>query len=459
MLTNLLRPAVAKESIVMIKLAIPAVIAQLAQMSLGAIDTIMAGNLSTNALAAIAVGNNLFVPMLIFSLGLFMALNPLVAQANGAKRYNKLGEYLRQGLYLAVVTTIPTLLLLDQLEPLMHIIGVQPSIIPVVMGYLEAISWGVLPLYLFLVVRSVNEGLFSTPAIMYISLAAIPVNILLNYIFMYGYLGLPAMGAIGLGYATSIVWTLLFLALFLYTIFAKKYQHIVFFSHFHKPDWKVFKEILHIGIPLSISVGLEVLMFGTVGLLIGRYSVEIIAAHQIAVNFSSLVFMVPLGLSVAVTARVGHAVGSNSVAAVKRASKIGLAFSASLMACAMILTMLFPLQLVSIYTSETEVREIAVQLLYLAAIFMISDGLQVTTAGALRGLKDTFVPMLMAGISYWLVGFPVGYFMAEVMEMEARGYWIGYIAGLSVAAILLGYRLRYVFRNLSLKGFKNTNPA
>jgi len=206
-------PAVRREASVMMKLAIPAVIAQVAQMSLSVIDTIMAGNLSTEALAAISVGSNLFVPLLVFSLGLFMALNPLVSQANGAEQYNKLGEYLRQGMYLSVFVTIPTLFIINNLQPLMQLIGVQAVIIPVVSDYLGALSWGMLSLSLFLVLRSVNEGLFSTRAIMYVSLSAVPVNIILNYIFMYGYFGIPAMGAVGLGYATAIVWTLMFLVL------------------------------------------------------------------------------------------------------------------------------------------------------------------------------------------------------------------------------------------------------
>jgi len=433
----------------MMKLAIPAVIAQVAQMSLSVIDTIMAGNLSTEALAAISVGSNLFVPLLVFSLGLFMALNPLVSQANGAEQYNKLGEYLRQGMYLSVFVTIPTLFIINNLQPLMQLIGVQAVIIPVVSDYLGALSWGMLSLYLFLVLRSVNEGLFSTRAIMYVSLSAVPVNIILNYIFMYGYFGIPAMGAVGLGYATAIVWTLMFLVLLFYTLFTKKYSHLVFFTQFHKPEWNVFKEILHIGIPISLTVGLEVLMFGAVGLLIGRYTIEMISAHQIALNVVSLIFMVPMGLSIAVSARVGHAVGRSSATDVQLAANLGLFFSVIFMIFAMCITLLFPTEIIGVYTNDMSVVNTAVKLLYMAAIFMICDGLQVTTAGALRGMKDTVVPMFMSGISYWLVGFPLGYFLAEEKGLLAVGYWIGIIAGLSMAALLLSYRLRILFRRFN----------
>ncbi|MFT5520777.1 MAG: MATE family multidrug resistance protein [Enterobacterales bacterium] len=441
--------ALRKESDEMLKLATPAIISQVAQMSMGAIDTIMAGNLSTSALAAISVGSNLFVPLLVFALGIFMSLNPLVAQANGSKRYNKLGEYLRHGLYIAVAVAIPTILLMNELDGLMRLIGVQPSIIPVVTGYLEALSWGVIPLYLFFVLRSVNEGLFSTKVIMYISLAAIPFNVALNYIFMYGYFGLPALGAIGLGYATALVWCLIFTILLVYTIFAKKYSHLVFFRHFHKPEIRVFKEILKLGLPLSLTIGMEVLMFGAVGLFIARYSIDIIAAHQIAMNLSSLAYMIPLGLSVAVSARVGHAVGRNSFEDVKRASYLGLGYAMLFTAFTIAIVVSIPLQLVSIYTEQPDVIDITIKLIYIATIYMMFDAVQVTAAAALRGMKDTIIPMFMAGFSYWLIGFPLGYILAEYFDLQVVGYWIGFIAGLTTAALLLSYRLITMLKRLN----------
>ncbi len=399
MLQQLDTPALKKESSELLKMASPIIISQLAQMSMGAIDTVMAGNLSTNALASISIASNLLMPLLVFFMGLFMALNPLVAQANGAKRYNKLGEYLRHGIYVAFLITLPSVFIINHLEPVMQMIGVQPSIVPVVSDYLQAVSWGILPLFLFMALRSVNEGLFSTTPIMFISLAAIPFNIMLNYIFMYGYLGIPSMGAVGLGYATAIVWCLIFSLLLLYTLFAKKYQHLVFFRHFHKPDLQVFKEILVIGIPLSVTIGLEVLMFGAVGLFIGRFSINMIAAHQIALNFASLVFMVPLGLSIAVSARVGHAAGRNSATDLKTAAYLGIFYSVMFMLCALIVTLSITETIVAIYSNESSVIAISVQLLHMATIFMLFDGLQVSASGALRGMKDTIVPMYMSGAS------------------------------------------------------------
>ena len=284
---------------------------------------------------------------------------------------------------------------------------------------------------------------------MYISLAAIPFNVALNYIFMYGYFGLPALGAIGLGYATALVWCLIFSILLIYTVFAKKYSHLVFFRHFHKPEIRVFKEILKLGLPLSVTIGMEVLMFAGVGLFIARYSIDIIAAHQIALNLSSLAYMLPLGLSVAISARVGHAIGRNSFEDIKRSSFLGLGYAMFFTTCAIAIVVSIPLQLVSIYTEQSEVIDISVTLIYIATIYMMSDAIQVSTAAALRGMKDTIIPMFMAGISYWLIGFPLGYILAEIYDLGVVGYWTGFIAGLTTAAILLSYRLIIMVKRLN----------
>jgi len=437
-----------RESRTMLRLATPAVIAQLAQMSMGTIDTIMSGKLSTSALAAISIGNNLVVPLIILVLGILMALNPMVAHAMGAKKIDRVAEYLRQGVYIAIALTIPCFFIIPQAEWAMEIIGVQEDIRPVVNGYLNALRWGFLSLFLFLALRFVNEGLFSTDAIMYISLAAIPFNIALNYIFMYGYFGVPEYGAIGLGYATSIVWTLMFLTIGAYTLVSKKYKNIEFLNGFHWPQPTIIIEILRLAIPMSLTLFLEVLLFASVGLFIGRYALEIIAAHQIALNIASVIYMIPLGLSIAVSARVGHAAGRHDVEGVKRSAYLGIGFSLVIGIVATLILTLFPEAIVSIYSSETEVVDLTIKLIFIASVFLIVDSIQVITASALRGLHDTFMPMIFAAVSYWVVGFPVGYYLAETLGMQARGYWFGFVSGLICAAILMLYRLNTMLNKL-----------
>ena len=431
----------------LIKIAVPAVVSQLAQMSMGVIDTIMSGNLGAEALAAISVGSNLLMPVIVFTLGIFMALNPLVAQASGARLNHLFWGYAIQGSYLALMLSIPAILLLYELEPLMNAIGVQPSIIPVVVDYLKAVSLGIIPLLLFLVLRFINEGLFSTHAIMYVSIGAIPINIGLNYVFMYGYFGVPAYGAVGLGYATAIVWTLMFISLLIYTLSTEHLHVRSIRQQSLRPNFQKLKEILTLGIPVALTVGLEIMMFAVIGLMIGRYAIEIIAAHQIAVNIASITFMVPLGISTAVTARVGYARGANSHIGVIRAGYLGLGLSVCFMSLAALIMYSFATELISIYNDEAGVLEIGVGLLYLAAIFQLFDGMQVTAAGALRGLKDMRYPLIVSFISYWIAGFPLGYYLAEVSGMGAQGYWAGFISGLGTAAILLNQR----FYSLAVK--------
>ena len=442
------RSKITTESRQMLKLAAPAVVAQLAQMSMGTIDTIMSGQLSTEALAAISVANNLVIPLIILVLGVLMALNPMVSHAMGAQKTERVSDYTRQGLYIAVFMTVPCFFLIPLADPMMEFIGVEESIRPVVLEYLLALRWGLISLNLFFAVRFVNEGLFSTDAIMYISLAAIPFNIGLNFVFMYGYFGIPAYGAVGLGYATSIVWTLMFISIATFTLVTKRYKDIEFLNGFHWPQLTIIKEILALAVPLSLTLFLEVLMFASVGLLIGRYALEVIAAHQIALNITSVIYMVPLGLSIAVSARVGRAFGRHNLMDCRLSAYLGIAFAVMFGIITTIILLTLSEYIVSVYTDSADVIHKTLGLLSIAVVFLIVDSIQVITASALRGLQDTFVPMIIAAITYWLIGFSTGYYLAEIMGMKAEGYWYGFVAGLASASVLMFWRLQKLFKRL-----------
>ncbi len=447
------------ESRTTLRLAIPAIIAQLAQMSMGTIDTIMSGRLSTEALAAIAVANSLIIPLIILVLGILMALNPMVSHAIGAKQTSRVADYTQQGVYIAIFFTIPCFLLIPYAEPLMVIIGVEESIRPVVLEYLLALRWGLLSLNLFFALRFVNEGLFSTDAIMYIALSAIPFNIALNYIFMYGYFGLPAMGAVGLGYATSIVWTLMFITIAVYTLTVTKYKNIQFLANYRPPEWTIIKQILKLAVPLSMTLFMEVFLFAAVGLLIGRYALDLIAAHQVALNISAMIYMIPLGLSIAISARVGYAHGQHNLDNCKLSSFVGICLAIIISCMATVILLSIPETIIGIYTDEPGVISNTLNLLVVAALFLIVDSIQVIAASALRGLHDTFVPMIIAGISYWPVGFSVGYYFAEIEGLLAEGYWYGFVSGLTCAAILMLWRLRFVLQRFSAIEQKTEQPV
>ncbi|NRA82545.1 MAG: MATE family efflux transporter [Gammaproteobacteria bacterium] len=424
----------------LLALAMPAILAQFAQMSMGVIDTIMAGRYSADALAAVAIGVSLFNPIIVFVIGIFLALSPTVAQYHGQNNPSGIKKTFQVGIILAVVLAIPSSIALYLLEPVMVAIGITPEIIPLANGYLQALAWGLIPLYCFFALRFCNEGMFATKAIMYVSLAALPFNVVFNYWFVNGGLGLEAMGAVGVGWATVVVWIVMAVFLLLYTLNSRRYQGYQLFSNWIKPQLGHYSEILKLGLPMGLALGMEVALFGAVGLMIGRYSVPDIAGHQIALNIASMAFTLSLGLSVAVTARVGYHIGRDDPTNAKRTGILGIGFGVIIALFTASMMLGFGPQFVALFTTDQQVTAVALNLLLLAAIFQISDGVQVNANGALRGMKDTKIPMYICTIAYWLVGFPVGYILAEYFGMGITGYWVALITGLTLAALLLTYR-------------------
>ncbi|TQV84444.1 MATE family efflux transporter [Aliikangiella coralliicola] len=431
---------ISQETKYLLPIAIPAVLSQLAQMAMGVIDTVMAGHYSNDALAAIAIGTSLLHPVLIFFMGLFLAFNPIIAHFRGADSQTKIGMHFRLGIILAAAFSPIAILVLLNAQYVLHLLGVAPEVAELATGYLHATVWGMPGLLIFLALRFCNEGMFSTPAIMASTVFSIPFNIGFNYWFMYGGYGVPEMGAIGVGYATSLVWTMMCLGLLLYTIFTPKYASLEIFKHTSLPHWVEIKEVLRLGLPMAVTLGFEITMFAAVSLMIARYPTEVMGAHQIAVNIASISFMIPLGISQAITARVGYFAGKKDPTATQLAGYTGIGLSAAISGFSASTMILLPFVLVGFYTIDNQILEIAASLLFYAAIFQFSDALQVSSAGALRGVKDTKIPMFITAISYWLVGFPVGYILAENFGYQASGYWIGLIAGLSTAAVLLLHR-------------------
>ncbi len=422
------------------KLGAPIITGQLAQMSMGFVDTIMAGNLSPNDLAAVAIGSSFVNPIFVFSIGLLMALNPIVAQHMGARRIDEIGRTVRHALYLAVVLAAISFMLIRQLDWAMQLLGIEPAVQELSTGYMRAMSWGFLPIISYLVLRFFNEGLSVTKPTMWFALLGLVFNIIGNYVFMYGKLGFPKMGAVGTGWASALVAWIMFLGMLIFTLTNKPYKRFELFSTVKKPDWKYIKEILSVGVPNGMSAFMEVSMFAMVALFMGMLGTTIVAGHQIAINIGSIIFMIPLGFSSAISVRVGTYIGKNDRENARLAGYAGI-FLCVLIAIVMATVLVtIPELLVSIYTSDTQVIEIAVALLFMAAIFQVSDGLQVSGAGALRGLKDTTIPMIVNFIAYWVIGLPLGYLIGIYWNFGPSGLWVGLIAGLTVAAILHNVR-------------------
>lgn len=435
-----------KESGLMLKIGLPVIIAQLLQMSMNFVDTVMAGNLSAEALAAVAVGGAVFMPLIMLVAGILMALTPIVAQLLGARQFSAIGINARQGLWLSQMLAIPLFFLMRNLGIVMVWIDVTPSIIPIALGYLDALSWGVFPLSAYMALRFFNEGLSVTRPGMYFAAIGVVINVGANYILMYGKLGFPELGAVGCGYASAVVACVMFICMFIFTYTHKPFQRFEILSGFRRPEWPYFKELLRIGVPIGLSSTMEVTMFAVVSLLMGSLSAIAVAGHQIAINFSAMTFMVPFGLSTAITTRVGNAIGKQNTTEARLRGLVGIALSVAFMGGTAILMVSVPDLITSIYTDNKAVQNVAISLLYMAAIFQISDGLQVSGYGALRGLKDTKIPMYVNLIAYWVIGLPLGYYLGIMRDVGPQGLWIGLIAGLSVAAILHNLRFWWMTR-------------
>lgn len=429
-----------KEGQKLLQIGSPIIATQLISMGLNFTDTVMAGNLSALDLAAVAIGNAIFMPIAIFCMATLIAINPVVSQFLGARKFEEIGKSARQLLWLILLLSIPAFFLLRNIEIIMHWLNVTPEIIPIAGSYLKAISWGTLPLLVYSGIRYFSEGLSVTKPAMYIAIGALLVNIGANYVLMYGKLGFPELGAVGTGYATSIVCLFEAVVFVTFTASFKPFKRFNIFARTKGPEWKYIRELIRIGIPNGVSSSMEILLFAAVSLLMGSLSIKAAAAHQIAINVASAMFMIPLGLSMAISQRVGFSLGQGSVEKARFRGFVGIGICAGVMTLTAILLFLAPDLIISIYTKDPEVATVAVSLLFMAAVFQISDGLQVGGFGALRGLKDTRIPMVVNFISYWLIGFPVGYYLGIIRNIGPEGLWIGLISGLTVAAVLHNYR-------------------
>jgi MATE family, multidrug efflux pump len=435
-----------EEAAATLRLGGPLILAQLAQVSMGFVDAVMAGRLSARDLAAIAVGANVFWPICFGWAAVLIAVSPSVSHLYGANDRDAIGHCVRQGLWLAVVMGAGAFVSLRNAPYLLHRAGIAPELIPTTTGFLRAIAWGAPGLCFFQVLRSYSEGVSLTRPVMYTSIAALCANVAGDYILMYGKLGVPRMGAIGCGYASAIVMWMDAAVMLVYILTHRKYKPDRAFSRFEAPRWPEIRSLLHLGIPMSMSWFMEASLFGVIALLIGTLGTTIVAGHQIALNVASITFMVPLGIAMAITVRVGQAMGRNDRESARAAGFAGISLAGGFMALAGICMFAFPHFITGIYTKDPAVREIGVTLLYMAAVFQVSDGLQVAGAGALRGLKDTKFPMVITFIAYWVIGMPLGYTLGIAMGGGAKAMWVGIICGLTTAAVLLNARFFLVTR-------------
>lgn len=418
----------------------PLMATQLTQMAMGFFDTVMMGRVGPVELAAVAVGTGLWHTLFLLALGILMALSPSVAHLQGAGRMAEIGPLVRQALWLALVLGLCSFLGLRYLDGVLYRVGVDAAIVPVARDYLRALSWGMFPIFAAMALRLFSEGVGRTQPVLLISLLGLAVNVVANYVLIFGHWGFPALGASGCGMATALGMGVMLIGMGSLVVWDHRYRIYGLFSRWDWPSWQMLRPLLILGLPIGIGLFMETAIFATVALLLGTLGAVAAAAHQVALNVAALTFMIPLGLSMATTIRVGHAMGRGDAGAARLSGWTGVGLGASFMAVMAVLILVGHRTIAGFYTDDVEVAAVAAGLLQLAALFQISDGLQVGALGALRGLKDTRVPMMIIIVAYWLIAFPLAWQLGIRMGMGPAGPWIGLIVGLTVAALLLNAR-------------------
>lgn len=440
----------------LVKLAYPILIAQLIQNLMGFVDIVMAGRVSAIDMAAVAVANSIWLPLILTIYGLIMALSVIVSQFDGAKNYIAISKHTYQTAWIALILGLSLIGLYYLLVPIIApSLELEGNLKPLLLDYLRYIIWGAPGYCLYLVLRNYAEGLSYTKPTMIISIIGLIINIPANYIFIYGEFGVPALGGAGCGIATAIVYWVMFVGMLVYAYNSKRLKQAPLFEKFYWPNFIEIKSILTLGIPIALSLLFEVSLFAVVAIILVPFGAETVASHQIALNFSGLIFMIPLSLAMATTIKVGNAIGHNDHQKAKDYTAHAITLGLFLAIFTAIITVVFRISIVSIYTSELPVIELAANIMLLATLYQFSDTVQVVSAGALRGYKDTKSILYITFFSYWLVGLTVGVILGitdlVVPQMGAYGLWTGVITGLTTAAILLAWRLRVVQRRIDLK--------
>ena len=431
------------ESRTLLRIAGPIILSQLGAVGMSTMDTIMVGPLGADALAAIGLAGALHWALLVVTTGTLFGMAPLVSQAFGAGDRLRCRRVLVQGLWIAAALTIPMFAANWIGEQIALALGQDPGIAVTVGGYMRALAWGVPPLLLFMAIRQFLEGMGITRPAMVITFIGLAVNFFGNSAFIYGFGDLiPAMGAVGSGWATTTVRWAMLTAMAIYIVRHPGLQP--FTGVTFRPDAPMIRKVMKIGMPTGIQTGLEVALFSFAAVMMGWFGPTELGTHQVAINIAATTFMVALGFSLAGSILVGHRIGAGDVVGTRRAVLLTYGWAMASMTVFAALFLAFPEWIVRLYTRDPAVIELGVALLFMAALFQIFDGAQAAGFAVLRGAADTRVPMLIAAAAYWGVGAPAAYLLAFRTELGPVGVWAGLVLGLAAAMALLAWRVRLI---------------
>lgn len=426
-------------------LLIPILITQLGMFSMVFFNTIMSGKYSPSDLAGVAIGSSIWNPIFTGLSGILLAVSPIAAQKLGEKNNNEVTSIVKNGILLALVIALFVIILgIFFLNPILTLMNLPQSVQNTARDYLVGLSIGIVPLFIFNVLRSFIYALGKTRIVMIILLLSLPFNFFLNYTFIFGYFGFPELGGAGAGFATSLTYWLI-VAMTAYVVKKQEpFAQYKIFKNFISFSADKCKEILKIGVPMGLSTFFETSMFAVVTILLSKFNVTTIASYQAALNIVSFLYMVPISISMAQTVLVGYEVGAKRYKDARDYAWLGVYLSVLIALITGLLVVLFRYEVASLYSNDSAVIRLTAHFLIFALFFQLADALQATAQAALRGYKDVNIAFIITLIAYWCICLPVGYGLANYTSMGATGYWLGLTFGLLAAGICLSGRLIYI---------------
>ena len=436
---------------VLITLLLPILVTQIGMSAMTFFDTLMSGHAGTDDLAGVAIGSSLWLPVYTGLSGILISLTTIIAHHIGNKNRQAVPHTLIQGIYLSIAISFIVILVgICVIHPILDQMNVTTDVRDIAYRYLRGLAFGIIPLFVYSVLRNFIDAHGKTNLTMMITLSSLPINVFFNYIFIYGKIGFPRLGGVGAGYATALTYWIIACVAFLVIVGGKTFAKYKQAIRFYPVSYKEWLEQLKIGVPIGLAIFFETSIFSAVTLFMSKYDTATIASHQAAINFESLLFMIPLSIAMALTIAVSFENGAGRFRDAKTYSLLGIGLAVGVALVLSLLLYLFRGTFASFYTDDPKVLTLTSQFLIYAVFFQLSDALQAPIQGALRGYKDVNTALFMTLIAYWVLGLPIGYLVANYTHFGPFGYWIGLISGLAIGAVGLAARLYYI-QSKSLK--------
>lgn len=429
-------------------LAYPVMLSQLGQVGVGIADTMMVGRLGAETLAAASLGNSIFFVIMMFGIGVSMSITPLVASADGEGKSKRITRIFKHGFIINVFTGMILFMLILLASPGLYHLNQPLEVVNLAIPYLAIVTFSLLPFMVFQTFKQFTEGMSQTKQAMAITILCNLLNVFLNWVMIYGNLGFPALGLNGAGYATLISRILMAAIMFYYVWNSKRYKPYKLSFGFKKLSFPLVSKMLNIGVPTGFQFVFETGAFSAAAIMMGWIGTNALAAHQIAINLASISYMMASGLSSAATVRVGNQLGRRDIQNLREIGFTSFSMAALFMVFFAVGFIVFRNYLPMLYINDSSVVEMAASLLIFAGIFQLSDGVQVVGLGALRGMADVRIPTIITLVAYWVIGLPLGYFLAFNYGYNEHGIWCGLLIGLTVAAAMLVFRFNFLTEKL-----------